>query len=140
MHTELTAVQGHGVGRLAQLPALRLSVAKVLQESSERVVPHLARPCRLQAQDWVAQERAAYDDLRRNSDPETLACAVAERAAHGGLPVQGAFWTEKLVALLEHAPQLLERVRRFLVRLYEAPAERRLLLLDRIASLQWGIA
>ena len=120
-------------------------LTKVIQSTQdmldlERQEAGLLALCRYQAQDWVAQEQQEYEQLRRESDPEPLACALAERAAHGGLPVQGAFWIEKLVALLENAPQCLDRVRRFLVRLYEAPAERRLLLLDRLAAFEWGLA
>jgi hypothetical protein len=120
-------------------------LTKVIQSTQDsidlaRQESKLLELCRLEAQDWVTEEQKEYDELQRESDPETLACALAQRAAWGGLPVQGAFWTEKLVALLENAPQLLERVRRFLVRLYEAPAERRLLLLDQLTALQWGIA
>ena len=119
-------------------------LTKVIQSTQEqldleRQEADLLELCRLQAQDWVSIERAEYEELRRDSDPQTLACALAERAAWGGLPVEGAFWTEKLLEFLERAQHLLERVRRFLVRLYEAPAERRLSLLDRIAALQWGI-
>jgi len=119
-------------------------LAKVIQSTQESLdLAHqeaeLLELCRLQAQDWVSMEREEYEQLQCDSDPQTLACALAQRAAWGGLPVEGAFWTEKLVELLESARHLLERVRRFLVRLYEAPAERRLFLLDRIAALQWGI-
>ena len=119
-------------------------LAKVIQTTQEsldleRQAAELFELCRLQAQDWVSMERVEYEQLQRDNDPRTLACALAERAAWGGLPVQGAFWTEQLLELLDRARHLVEPVSRFLVRLYEAPAERRLLLLDRIAALQWGI-
>jgi hypothetical protein len=96
--------------------------------------------CRLQAQDWVATERKAHEDLQHECEPETLACALAERAALGGIPVGGAFWTETLLEHLEHARHLVDLVRYHLGRLFEAPHERRLFLLDRIAAQQWGIA
>jgi hypothetical protein len=53
--------------------------------------------------------------------------------------VAGAFWTAELVALLENARDLVDPVRRFLIRLYEAPPDRRLHLLDRLATLQVGL-
>jgi hypothetical protein len=53
--------------------------------------------------------------------------------------VAAAFWTAELLALLRNARHLLEPVRRFLIRLYEAPPDRRLLLLDRLAALQVGL-
>lgn len=84
-------------------------------------------------------ERAEFEALQRESDPQTLACLLAESAAWGGLPVEGAFWTERLLELLERAQHIIEPLRRFLVRLYEAPPERRLSFLDRIAALQCGI-
>ncbi|MBW2257404.1 MAG: hypothetical protein JRI25_22790 [Deltaproteobacteria bacterium] len=119
-------------------------LAKVIQSTQEsldlqRQESELLDLCRQQAQDWVSMERAEYEELQRDSDPQTLACALAERAALGGLPVQGAFWIEKLLELLDSTRHLVEQVRRFVVRLYEAPVECRLFLLDRIAALQWGI-
>jgi len=132
-----------GRGELQRTHAHRY-LAKVIQTTQEsldleRQAAELFELCRLQAQDWVSMERVEYEQLQRDNDPRTLACALAERAAWGGLPVQGAFWTEQLLELLDRARHLVEPVSRFLVRLYEAPAERRLLLLDRIAALQWGI-
>jgi hypothetical protein len=120
-------------------------LTKVIQSTQdeldlERQEAELLVLCRQQAQDWVAGERAEYDDLRRTLDADALACAVAERAAHGGLPVEGAFWTDALLTLLDGAHHLVDVVRRHLVRLYEAPAPRRLSLLDRIAAQQWGVA
>ena len=88
----------------------------------------------------MSGERAQYEALKRDSDPEALARALAEQAASAGLPVQGTYWTGKLLELLEKAPELLELVRSFLVRLYEAPEERRLYLLDRLTAQQWGIS
>lgn len=120
-------------------------LTKVIQSTQasldlERQAAELLDLCRGQAQDWVAKERAEYEDLRRQHDAAALACALAERAAWGGLPVEGAFWTEELLALLAGAGHLVEVVRRHLVRLYEAPVERRLSLLDRVAAQQWGVA
>src|SRR3990170_3797393 len=130
-----------GRGELQRTHAHRY-LAKVIQTTQEsldleRQAAELFELCRLQAQDWVSMERVEYEQLQRDNDPRTLACALAERAAWGGLPVQGAFWTEQLLELLDRARHLVEPVSRFLVRLYEAPVERRLLLLDRIAALQW---
>ena len=119
-------------------------LAKVIQSTQEsldleRHETKLLELCRQQAQDWVSMERVEFEELQRESDPQTLACALAERAAWGGIPVEGAFWTERLLELLERAQHVIEAVRRFLVRLYEAPPERRLSLLDRIAAHQCGI-
>ncbi|HLB36505.1 MAG TPA: transposase family protein [Gemmatimonadales bacterium] len=120
-------------------------LTKVIQSTQEsldleRAELELLELCRAQAQDWVSMEQAEYEELQRESNPATLACALAERAALGGLPVEAAFWTERLLALLDRARHLIEAVRRFLVRLYEAPVERRLSLLDRIAACKCGIA
>lgn len=119
-------------------------LTKVIQSQQEmldleRQGEELLTLSRLQAQDWVSVEGAEYEDLVQNKDRRKLACAVAARAALGGLPVRAAFWTEKLLALLEGNDDLFDVVRHALVRRYDAPAERRLLLLDRIAALECGI-
>lgn len=114
--------------------------AKQHELDLERQSALLLELCRAQNQDWVSVERAEYAALKRDSDPEALARAIAERAASGGLPVQGTYWTGKLLELLDQAPELLELVRRFLTRLYEAPEDRRLYLLDRLAAHHCGIA
>lgn len=116
-------------------------LTKVIQSTQEyldleREATELIELCDLQAQDWVSAQREEYRAPQRECDEEALACALAERAARGGLPVADAFWTERLLALLDHARHLIDRVRRFLVRLHEAPSERRLLLLDRITALE----
>jgi hypothetical protein len=118
--------------------------AKVVQNVQasldlERQADELLELCQLQCQDWVALEREDYETLQRDCLPEELVCAVAERAVSGSLPVAAAFWTTELLALLRNARHLLEPVRRFLIRLYEAPPDRRLLLLDRLAALQLGL-
>lgn len=105
----------------------------------ERYGVELLALTRLQGQDWVSEGEAEYEALQRECDSEALATAVAARAAWGGLPVAGAFWTEKLLEVLDRADHLIERVRCFLIRLYEAPLERRLLLLDRLAAIQVGV-
>jgi hypothetical protein len=120
-------------------------LTKVIQAQQEcldleRHAAELLALCRLEAQDWVAEERADLETLQRDCEPEVLATALAERAACGGLPVTGAFWTERLLAFLAGAEQLIDPVRRFLIRLYEAPPERRLFLLDRLTALQQGLA
>jgi hypothetical protein len=119
-------------------------LTKVIQSTQqqldlERHEAELLELCGLQEQDWVSLERAEYEELQRECEPDALARALAERAALAGLPVEGAFWTEKLLQLLEDARHLIERVRRFLVRLYEAPPERRLSLIDRICAMECGI-
>lgn len=117
-------------------------VIQAMQESLdlERHAAELLALCRLEAQDWVAEERAEFEALARNCEQEALATALAERAAWSALPVTGAFWTERLLAFLDGARHLIDPVRRFLIRLYEAPPERRLFLLDRLAALQEGLA
>jgi hypothetical protein len=119
-------------------------LAKVIQSVQasldlDRQQGELLALCRLQRQDWVSAERAELDQLQHEHEGEALACALAERAAYGALPVEAAFWTEQLLALLEHAGYLAAAVRAFLVRLYEAPVEHRLALLDRIAAQEWGL-
>jgi hypothetical protein len=92
------------------------------------------------AQVWTAHQEADLATMREQiRDPHPLALAIAERAADAGLPVETAFWDPVLRELLRGAPALLEPVRGFLVRLYEAPVERRRSLLDQLASLEVGL-
>ena len=60
-------------------------------------------------------ERAEFEQLRHTSDPQTLACAIDERAVWGGLPVDGPFWTESLLGILENVPHFVHPARRLLV-------------------------
>ena len=72
--------------------------------------------------------------LRRESNSqEGLALQLAERAARSESRLVAAFWKRELVALVTISPQVLEAVRRHLVRLYEAPAQARLSLLEALA-------
>lgn len=92
------------------------------------------------AQVWTAAEEADLAAMREQlRDPLALAQGIAERAALAGLPVETAFWDPALRDHLRAAPALLEPVRRFLVRLFEAPVERRLSLLDQLAAVEVGL-
>lgn len=89
---------------------------------------------------WTADlERDQAEMLTEHTTPCALLHAFAQRAALGGLPVEGAYWTEQLMAGLREHPECAPAVRRYLVRLFEAPEERRLVLLDRIARLAHGL-
>jgi hypothetical protein len=120
-------------------------LAKVIQSIQEaldleRQEAELLELCRLQSQDWAAEAGVEYEQLLAGCSPQDLVGQLAERAAYGGIPVEGAFWTEKLLAHLAAAPSLAERARRRLVWLKGAPHDRRLSLLDQIAALEWGVA
>ena len=92
------------------------------------------------AQVWTAAEQADLVAMREQlRDPIELAQRIAERAALAGLPVETAFWDPILRDQLRAAPELLDPVRRFLIRLFEAPADRRLSLLDQLAALEVGL-
>ncbi len=92
------------------------------------------------AQVWTDAQEADLAAMRKQiRDPGELAERIAERAAQAGLPVESAFWDPVLCETLRAAPQLTERVRRFLVRLYEAPAERRLSLIDQVCAVEVGL-
>lgn len=89
---------------------------------------------------WTADlECARAEMLTEHTTPCPLLHAFAERAALGALPVEGAYWTQQLMAGLREHPECAPAVRRYLVRLFEAPHERRLVLLDRIARLAHGL-
>jgi hypothetical protein len=87
---------------------------------------------------WTA---ALEEELRRLSElaPLPRARELAARAAADGLPVAGAFWTRHLLACVREHPALGAALRQFLVRLHEAPEERRLALLDQLAAEENGL-
>ena len=85
-------------------------------------------------------EQRDYDRLRDDLNDEQLFLAVAERAAHGGLPLQAAFWTERLFQSLRSASHRAHQIKKFLTRLYEAPLQRRLDLIDRITAMELALA
>lgn len=106
----------------------------------ERAAEELLELCQRQHQDWTQDEEKHFQILaQEHHDPAELATVVAQRAAFGGLPVQGAFWNRKLLKLLRQAEHLVESVKKSLVRLYEAPKQQRLALLDLITAQQQGI-
>ena len=106
----------------------------------ERAANELLELCQRQHQDWTQGEEKHFQILaEQHRDPAALVASVAQRAAFGGLPLQGAFWNRKLLELLRQADHLVESVKKNLVRLYEAPKQQRLALLDLITAQQQGI-
>ena len=107
----------------------------------ERAAKELLELCQQQNEDWLRHEEIYYQTLVEDwPDPEQLARAVAERAAHGGIPLQATFWTQKLLQYLREAAQLIQSVKQHLIRLYEAPFQQRLALLDAITAMECQIA
>jgi hypothetical protein len=118
-------------------------LAKVIRNQQqelelERAEQELLVLCEAERQIWTALEEDEYQALIRDRvESSERLCAVAERAAHGGIPLQNTFWTAKLLEAIHDAGEaLVERVRKHLVRLFEAPVQRRLALLDLIAALR----
>ncbi len=106
----------------------------------ERAAEELLELCQRQNQDWTQREQQHFQILaQERPDPAELASAVAERAAFGGLPLQATFWSRKLLELLHHADHLAEGVKKLLIRLYDAPKQHRLALLDLITAQQQGL-
>ncbi len=117
-------------------------LAKVIQTQQEeidleRAAEELWELTQRQNQNWVEREERHFDALERDQGLEDLTRAVAERAAYGGIPLQSTFWTRKLLQLLrQQADRLVEHVKKWLIRLYDAPRQRRLVLLDLITAQQ----
>ena len=118
-------------------------LSKVIQNQQqelelERAEQELLLLCEAERQIWTTLEEEEYQTLLRDRvEPSELICALAERAAHGGIPLQRTFWVAKLLEALRHAGQeIVEKVRKYLVRLFEAPVQSRLALLDSIAALR----
>ena len=121
-------------------------LVKVIQNQQdeldlERAAQELLQLCRIQNQSWTTNEEREHQTLMsEHRDPKQLALALAENAALGGIPVQSTFWTEKLLELLDNAPHLADAVITHLVRLYEAPHQKRLALVDLITAQQQEVA
>lgn len=121
-------------------------LAKVIRNQQdeldlERAAQELLDLCTIEAQLWTANEERDYQlllDSGLNSDE--LLRAVAEHAAFGGIPVQAAFWTRKLLELIKAAAGRTEEIINHLKRLYEAPPQRRLDLIDRITAQELALA
>lgn len=121
-------------------------LAKVIRNQQdeldlERAAQELLELCTIEAQLWTANEERDYLlllDSSLNSDERLR--AVAEHAAFGGIPVQAAFWTRKLLHLLRTADGRAEEITNHLKRLYEAPPQRRLDLIDRITAQELALA
>lgn len=106
----------------------------------EREAEELLELCQRQRQDWIHDQNHDFQILaQEHNDPAELAAAVAQRAAFGGLPLQSTFWNRKLLELLHQADHLVDRVKKTLIRLYEAPKQQRLALLDLITAQQHGL-
>lgn len=107
----------------------------------ERAAKELFDLCQMLNEDWVQHEELHYQTLEEDlPNPARLARALAERAAHGGIPLQATFWTQKLLRCLTEASQLIDSVKKHIIRLYEAPFQQRLALLDAITALECKIA
>lgn len=121
-------------------------LAKVIQSQQHEIDLDLAAHellhlCELQNQSWTHHEEREHQDLvSKIHEPLQLALAFADLAANGGIPVQSAFWSQKLLALLDSARHLAYDVIKHLVRLYEAPHHKRLALIDLISARHHGIA
>jgi len=121
-------------------------LTKVIQNQQdeldlERASQELLHLATLHRQSWTTHEELDYRELlTQHQDPEKLVTALADNAAQGGLPVRSAFWTDKLLTTLRAAPQLVAAVVTFLVRLYEAPAQNRLALVDLVTAASLGLA
>jgi hypothetical protein len=104
----------------------------------DRAAEELFELAKRQNQNWVEREEHDFDTFARDhQEIAELTRAVAERAACGGIPLQTTFWTRKLLEMLRHqAAHLVEDVKKLLIRLYELPSQRRLVLLDLIIAQQ----
>lgn len=125
--------------RLEQRTAHRY-LARVIQSQEEeleleRAAAELERLCQQAKQHWNEAEEEELSRLReQRPDVADLAVALAEKAAQASIPLGGRFWTRQLLALLAEHRQLLDRVRRHLIRLYEESVHQRLALLDTLTA------
>jgi len=121
-------------------------LAKLIQSCQEeidfeRAEDELLRSCETEYEWWLAHEEKAYQEIVENGkDSLDVCCQIAEMAAHGSLPINGAFWRDKLRKEVERNRHHAAGVRRFLRRLYEAPQHVRLGLITSVAEVEYGLA
>jgi len=95
---------------------------------------------REQAQNWTREQERLYDQLRGEIVAvKDLSCRVAEKAAEGEVPVVAAFWREQLRRLLINAKELIPAVRTHLRRMSGADFNLRLLLINELTELEYGL-
>jgi hypothetical protein len=95
---------------------------------------------RAHAQNWTREQERLYDQLRGEiTDVKALSCRVAEKAAEGEVPVAAAFWREQLRRLLINAKELIPAVRTHLRRMSGADFNLRVLLLNELTELEYGL-
>jgi hypothetical protein len=105
----------------------------------ERAADELLVLCQAQKESWTSNEQRDLRLLSDSLNEHDLACAIAENAAHGGIPLKAAFWKNALLDLLKKAPHLIDTAKKHLIRLYEAPFNSRLALIDLITALETGL-
>jgi hypothetical protein len=106
----------------------------------QRAEEQLLKLSREQAQNWTREQEQVFDQLRATiTSVKDLGCHVAEKAAEGEIPVAAAFWREKLRALLIDAKELIPAVRKHLHRLHWANVNTRLLLINELTELEYGL-
>ena len=105
----------------------------------ERAADELLILCQAQNESWTCSEQRDLQLLYDSLNQHDLTCAIAENAAHGGIPLKAAFWKNALLDLLTSAPQLIATAKKHLIRLFEAPFNSRLALIDLISALQTGL-
>ncbi len=102
----------------------------------ERAAEELLVLCQAQNESWTCNEQRDLHLLFDSFDQPHLARAIAENAAHGGTPLKATFWKNALLDLLRNAPHLIATVKKHLLRLYEAPHDSRLALIDLVTALE----
>ena len=105
----------------------------------ERAADELLALCQAQHYAWTSNDERDLELLSSSLNPLDLACAIAENAAHGAIPLSASFWKSKLLDLLRNVPHLINHVKKHISRLFEAPVDIRLALLDSISALQVGL-
>jgi hypothetical protein len=121
-------------------------LAKLIQSNQEeldleRAEDELLKSADVERRWWAVHDEETYREIHETTnDPGERLQRIAEMAAEGGLPINGAFWRKKLreevKANIEHAPA----VRRHVKRLYEAELNVKLGLIALVADVEAGLA
>jgi hypothetical protein len=121
-------------------------LAKLIQSNQEELDLERAEDDLLKSADverrwWAVRDEETYREIQENTnDPGERLQRIAEMAAEGGLPINGAFWRKKLREEVKANIQDAPAVRRHVKRLYEAELNVKLGLIALVADVEAGLA
>jgi len=134
-------------GRLQNDMAHRYLV-KVIQNCQaeidlQRQEEYLRAFAEIERRGWLQQLEEDFKILKAESNGSTpekdLAFRLSDNAVFGGLPLQRAFWENKLQLVLEKSREKISAVCRHVRRLFEATPENRFALISKLVAWEYQL-